>query len=141
MEIKGSLLPELRYGIDEMRNHFAMRFVASTIRKLKILKRRIVLAHVTERYGVVSGATKEALLKSLAEGTPVPVHVGGRNEVVQATVVSMACSTNARRIFEVKLEGPFWQGKTRRVTVAKYDTNASTGGEGACEYEQVEKAY
>ena len=118
-----------------------MRFVAITIQRLKIQKRRIILAHVTERYGVVSGATKEALLKSLAEGTPVSVLVGGRNEVVHATVVSMACSTNARRIFEVQLEGPFWQGKQRRVTVAKYDTEASAGGDGVCEYVKREQAY
>ncbi|MFB0964348.1 MAG: hypothetical protein QMC36_01380 [Patescibacteria group bacterium] len=53
----------------------------------------------------------------------------------------MACSTNARRIFEVQLEGPFWQGKQRRVTVAKYDTEASAGGEGVCEYVKREQAY
>lgn len=99
------------------------------------------MAHVTERYGVVSGATKEALLKSLAEGTPVPVLVAGSGGVVNATVVSMTCSTNARRIFEVQLEGPFWQGKQRRVTVAKYDTEASAGGEGVCEYVKHEHAY
>lgn len=99
------------------------------------------MAHVTERYGIISGAAKETLLKSLAEGVPIPVLVGGRNEVVHATVVSMACSTNARRIFEVKLEGPFRQGKSRRITVAKYDTEGSAGGEGICEYQQVEKAY
>lgn len=99
------------------------------------------MAHVTERYGTICGATKEALLKSLAEGTPVPVLVAGSGGVVNATVVSMACSTNARRIFEVQLEGPFWQGKQRRVTVAKYDTEASAGGEGVCEYVKREQAY
>lgn len=99
------------------------------------------MAHVTERYGTICGATKEALLKSLADGTPIPVRRGSSNETVQATVVSMACSTNARRIFEVQLEGPFWQGKQRRVTVAKYDTEASAGGEGVCEYVKREQAY
>ena len=97
--------------------------------------------NVTERYGIISGATKEALLKSLGDGSVVPVIVGGQKKVVEAKVVSMTCSANARRHYPVVLEGEFWQGKPRRVTVKSYDTDGSVGGEGVCEFVQHEKAY
>lgn len=128
-------------GIDEREKRFAIPLFANIIRLPKIQKKEDILAHVTERYGTISGATKEALFKSLSEGTPVPLLVGNRNEPVQATVVSLKCSTNARRIFEVEFEGNFWQGKRRTVTVANYDTEASAGGEGVCEYVKREHAY
>jgi len=97
--------------------------------------------NVTERYGIVSGATKEALLKSLGDGSIVPVVVGREGKVVNAKVVSMKCSANARRFYAVVLEGEFWQGKTRQVTVKDYDTDGSAGGDGICEYLKHEHAY
>lgn len=99
------------------------------------------MAHITERYGTISGADKKALFESLSEGTPVTLTVGKRKEVVEATVVSLKCTTNARRIFRIEFDGDFWQGAWRRVTVENYDSDDGVGGEGICEYESRERAY
>lgn len=119
-----------------------MMFSVRTIRTLKFKEKEDILAaNVTERYGVISGAAKESLLKSLGDGSPVPVIVGNEKKIVEAKVVSMTCSTNARRFYAVVFEGEFWQGKTRRVTVKNYDTDGSVGGEGICEYVKPDSAY
>lgn len=98
-------------------------------------------ANVTENYGALRGVSKDELAKSLVEGTPVTVTVGDRKETVEATVFSMECGTNARRFFKVVFEGDFWQGRPRRVTVEKYDTDGGAGGPGVCQYLKREHAY
>lgn len=98
-------------------------------------------ANVTENYGTLRGVSKDELLKSLAEGKFVTVTVGERTEWVESLVVSMERIDDARRFFKVVFEGNFWQGRARRVTVEKYDTDGSVGGQGVCQYLKREHAY
>lgn len=98
-------------------------------------------ANVTENYGILRGVSKEELLKSLAEGKFITVTVGERTEWVESLVVSMERIDDERRFFKVVFEGSFWQGRPRRVTVAKYDTESAAGGQGVCQYERCDNAY
>lgn len=99
------------------------------------------MANVTEHYGTIRGASKEELAKSLIEGTPVVLTVGDRKEKAEVAVVSMECETNARRFFKIVVSGNLWQGRPRRVTIEKYDTDGGAGGHGVCSYQKREHAY